>query len=209
MSAAKRDITIIVVEDHCVTLEGLVSGLSNEPGIKVLGSSSNSDEGLTLAQQLRPQVILLDLYLPGSSGPITMIKMFSQLPNSKVVVFSAEERMPCVTAVLEAGAAAYLVKSERVPKIAQTIRNVAAGKHVPLDRDAAVGAQLTKSEQEILKMLAHGMKYDEIAKSRQSSQGTVRKQCESLRQKLLLDNRERLIAWAVDNGYSNLELDKP
>jgi len=67
--------------------------------------------------------------------------------------------------------------------------------------------KVTKSEQEVLKMLARGMKYDEIAERRKSSPATVRKQCELLLDKLYLDSRERLIAWAVQNGYGNLELD--
>jgi DNA-binding NarL/FixJ family response regulator len=209
MSPTQHRITIVVVEDHCVTLEGLVFGLNNEPDIEVVGSASNAEVGLALAKQLNPQVVLLDLYLPGSPGPITMVKLFSQLPESKVVVFSAEDRMACVTAVLEAGAVAHLVKTESIPKIAQIIRKVAAGQAVASSRAANDEVNLTKSEQEILKMLAHGMKYEEIAKLRKSSRGTVRKQCESLLQKLLLDNRERLIAWAVDKGYGTLELDKP
>jgi DNA-binding NarL/FixJ family response regulator len=73
---------------------------------------------------------------------------------------------------------------------------------------AAVGIKVTRSEEEVLKMLARGMKYDEIAEHRKSSPSTVRKQCEVLLDKLLLDSRERLIAWAVQNGYGSLELDQ-
>jgi DNA-binding NarL/FixJ family response regulator len=207
MNVGNETIKVLVVEDHRVTLEGLVSGLSNEADIEVVGSAANSDEGLAMAKRLKPQVILLDLHLPGSSGPRTTVKVFSELPDSKVVIFSGESRPPFVSAVLNAGATAYLLKSEGVPKIAQTIREAVTGKRVVSEDVGTTSVRFTKSEQEVLKMLARGMKYDEIAERRKSSPATVRKQCELLLDKLFLDSRERLIAWAVENGYGNLELD--
>jgi two-component system, NarL family, response regulator LiaR len=206
MSWEGKKISVLVVEDHRVTLEGLLSGLSKEEGIEVIGHATNSDEGLELARQLQPRVILLDLYLPGATGPKSTVALFSKLPNSEVVVFSGETRTPLVNAILKAGARAYLEKSELISKIAQTIREVATGEHVICDELKSANSNVTRSEEEILKMLARGMKYDEIARMRNSSPATVRKQCDMLLDKLTLNSRERLIAWAVENGYGNLEL---
>ncbi len=207
MDSGLEEITVLVVEDHGVTLQGLVAGLSKERGIKVVGSAATSDEGFELAKSLKPKVILLDLYLPGSHGPKTNVRLFSELPSSAVIVFSAEQRTPFVKAVLEAGATAYLLKSEQMSTIVQTIRAVAAGERFSPEELMSGSTKVTKSEQEILKMLARGMKYDEIAERRSSSPATVRKQCELLVEKLMLGTRERLIAWAAENGYGNLEMD--
>jgi len=208
LPATSSKISVLVVEDHRVTLDGLMAGLSAEKDFDLVGSASNSDEGLKLANELKPQVILLDLHLPGSNGPRTTAKLFCELADTRVIIFSGEERLPFINAVLNVGVAGYLLKSESVPKIAQAIRDVAKGsQRVLSDTIISNEVKVTKSEQEVLKMLARGMKYDEIAERRNSSPATVRKQCELLLDKLYLDSRERLIAWAVQNGYGNLELD--
>jgi DNA-binding NarL/FixJ family response regulator len=205
---SESKISVLIVEDHRVTLDGLMAGLSAEGDLLIAGSASNSDEGLKLAMELKPQVILLDLHLPGSNGPRTTAKIFCELSNTKVIIFSGEDRLPFINAVLNVGVAGYLLKSESVAKIAHSIREVAKGAQRVLSETIISNeVKVTKSEQEVLKMLARGMKYDEIAERRNSSPATVRKQCELLLDKLYLDSRERLIAWAVQNGYGNLELD--
>jgi DNA-binding NarL/FixJ family response regulator len=202
------DISVLIVEDHQVTLDGLKHGLSREQGVNVIGSASNSDEGLELAKRLRPDIILLDLHLPGSAGPKSMVKAFCSVPGSRVVVFSGESRMAFIQIVLAMGAAGYLLKSESVGTVAETIRQVMSGKKSIISEELLNGEQkVTRSEQEVLKMLARGMKYQDIADMRSTSPATVRKQCELLLLKLGLASREELIAWAVQNGYGSLELE--
>jgi two-component system nitrate/nitrite response regulator NarL len=208
MQADKALIQVLVVEDHQVTLDGLLAGLATEADLQVVGFAKTSDEGLMLAKQLNPTVILLDLHLPGSTGPRTSVQRFCQATDARVIILSAESRMPFVQAVLHVGAAGYLLKSESVSRIAAAIRQVVQEKKVVLSESLiSADLKITRSEQEVLKMLARGMKYDEIAEHRQSSPATVRKQCEMLLDKLVLNSREQLIAWAVQNGYGTLELD--
>jgi len=202
-------ISVLIVEDHQVTLDGLQLGLSREPGISVVATASNSDQALELARELRPDIILLDLHLPGSSGPKSMIKAFCAIPGSQVIVFSGESRMAFIQTVLGLGVAGYLLKSESVGRVADTIREVMAGKKSLISKELVAGeTKVTKSEQEVLKMLARGMKYQDIADVRQTSPATVRKQCELLLLKLGLNSREELIAWAVENGYGGLEIER-
>jgi DNA-binding NarL/FixJ family response regulator len=199
-------IRVLILEDHQVTLDGLRMGLSAEQDMDVCGAASDSDEGLQLARDLRPDVILLDLHLPGKSGPKTMVKQFCDLPDSKVLIFSGESRPAFIQAVLAVGVYGYLLKSESVKRVAQALRDINAGKKPIVS--AAVGfgeTKLTRSEQEVLKLLARGMKYQDMAEERQTSPATVRKQCELLLLKLGLKTREELIAWAVQNGYGNLD----
>lgn len=199
-------ISVLILEDHQVTLDGLRIGLSQESDIKVVAAAANSDDGLKLAQELKPQIILLDLHLPGSLGPKSMVKEFCEIQGSKVLVFSGESRLAFIQAVLALGASGYLLKSESVARVAEAIREISHGRHPILSESLATGdTKLTKSEQEVLRMLAAGMKYQDMAEERMTSPATVRKQCELLLLKLGLKTREELIAWAVQNGYGNLD----
>ncbi len=201
-------INILIVEDHLVTLDGLASGLSREPDLTIVGTATTSDHGLELAKQLRPDIVLLDLHLPGSTGPKTTVKQFCSLAGTQVVVFSGENRLAFIQAILELGVAGYLLKSESIAKVAEAVRQVMTGKKPILSAELISGeTKITRSEQEVLKMLARGMKYSDIAERRQASPATVRKQCELLSLKLGLESREQLIAWAVQSGYGNLELE--
>lgn len=201
-------IGVLIVEDHQVTLEGLTTGLSRESDIDVLGTATTSDQGLEMAVALKPNIILLDLHLPGSTGPKTTVHSFCAVDGAHVIVFSGENRMAFIQAVLSIGVAGYLLKSENVGTVADAMRQVMIGKKPVLSAELVSGeTKITRSEQEVLKMLARGMKYNEIAELRQSSPATVRKQTELLLLKLGLESREQLIAWAVQSGYGNLELE--
>ncbi len=200
-------IRIVVVEDHHVTLDGLIGGLSRQEGIEVVGSSDNSEDGLAITEKTRPDIVLLDLHLPGKLGPKGMIKEFLRFADIRLVIFSAESRQAFIQDVLNMGVAAYLLKSERVAKVAEVIRRVHKGEKGIVTEDISFDRKkLTPSEQEVLHMLGRGMKYQEIAEQRYTSVATARKQCEVLLLKLGLQNREQLIAWAVQNGYGSDEL---
>jgi DNA-binding NarL/FixJ family response regulator len=202
-------ITVAIVEDHQATCEGLAAALSREPDIQVVATASSADQGLELAKQHRPEVILLDLHLPGAAGPKTMVKQYCDLPYSRVVVFSNESRQAFVKVVMSLGVSAYLLKSESLSKVADTIRQAAAGKRNLISEELAVSVndhhRITRSEEEVLRLIGKGLKYQDIADQRLTSPNTVRKQCEMLLLKLGLTTREELIAWAVTNGYSSLE----
>jgi two-component system, NarL family, nitrate/nitrite response regulator NarL len=201
-------IKILVVEDHHATLDGLEMGLSREPNFRIVGTSSNSDDGIILAKKLLPDIIVLDLHLPGSKAPKSMIKEYCQVPGSKLVIFSGENRVAFVQSVLSMGVAAYLLKSERVSTVAATIRKVVAGETAIMSSELSVDyKKITRSEHEVLAMLGRGLKYQDIADQRFTSVATARKQCETLLLKLDLETREQLIAWAVRNGYGSVDLD--
>jgi DNA-binding NarL/FixJ family response regulator len=203
-----EEVTVLIVEDHQVTLDGLAHGLSKEAGIKVIGTANNSDQGLSLAHDLKPDIVLLDLHLPGTGGPKSTVKSFCGLLGTQVIIFSGENRMAFIQTILGLGVAGYLLKSESVTRVAESIRQVMDGKKPVLSPELVSGeTKVTRSEQEVLKMLARGMKYQDIADRRQASPATVRKQCELLLLKLGLESREQLIAWAVQSGYGNLELE--
>lgn len=199
------NIKVAIVEDHEATLAGLASALSQENGIEVVAQASDAVSGLQLAKEKTPDIVLLDLHLPGSEGPRSTVKKFCELP-SKIIVFSAENRRAFVQAILDLGVSGYLLKSESISNVIEAIKTVSNGGKVIKSQSIAMGKEkLTKAEQDVLTLLSRGMKYHEIGDERGASPATVRKQCELLLLKLGLDNREQLIAWAVENGYGKLD----
>jgi DNA-binding NarL/FixJ family response regulator len=198
-------IRVLVVEDHHATLEGVSIGLSREDDLEVVGTSENSNEGLALTKTLNPDVVVLDLHLPGALSPKAMVEEFTRSTSAKLIVFSAENRLALVQSCLSMGVAAYLLKSERVSTLASIIRRVNGGEKGIMSEQLSVDcSRVTKAEEEILSMLANGLRYQEIADARLTAASTVRKQCDMLLLKLGLDSREKLIAWAVRNGYGTL-----
>ena len=199
-------INVMIVEDHEITRNGLQMMISQESDMSVVGSSGNSDDGLKLAKEKRPDVILLDLHLPGSGGPVSTVKSFCGIPGSRVIVFSVENRPAYIETIMQLGPAGYLLKSESTATVIDTIRRVVSDHKKITSKDlSSTPAKLTPSEQEVLRMLAKGMKYQTIAESRHTSPETIRKQCEMLVLKLGLDTREELIAWAAKNGYDAID----
>jgi len=199
-------IRVLIVEDHEVTRDGLSAGLARTDDLRIIGSAATSDTGLTLAKSERPDVVLLDLHLPGESGPRSTVKQFCNIPGTHIVVFSVERRPAFIKVVMNLGVAAYLLKSESLSSIADTIRAVMKGKKNILSAELTSDrTKITPSEEAVLQLIGRGLKYQEIADKRFTSPNTVRKQCETLLLKLNLATREELIAWAVNNGYASLE----
>jgi NarL family two-component system response regulator LiaR len=202
---SQSNIKVAIVEDHEATLAGLASALNAESDIEVVAQATDAITGLELAKEKAPDIVLLDLHLPGSEGPRSTVKKFCELPG-KVIVFSAENRRAFVQAILDLGVAGYLLKSESISNVIEAIKTVSNGGKVVKSQSIAMGKEkLTKAEQDVLTLLSRGMKYHEIGEERSASPATVRKQCELLLLKLGLDNREQLIAWAVENGYGKLD----
>lgn len=199
-------ISVLLVEDHEATLKGLKSELSSESDIEVVGAVTTSAQGLSLAQALQPDIILLDLHLPDSAGPKSLTEAFCANKNSRIIIFSGDSRTAILQIVLQAGVAGFLLKSEPLAKVAQTIRSVMRGESViSSELSQSEAPKLTGAEQHLLTLLARGLKYQEIGALRLTSPETVRKQVDALLTKLSLESRESLIAWAVENGYSNLD----
>lgn len=203
-----RKISLLLVEDHQVTLDGLASWIEANGEFILLGTTGSADTAIETARQVRPDVTLLDLHLPGEHSIESTIQSLVEA-DTKVVVFSAEHRKYFVDLTLRSGASAFLAKSESYQVISDVIRQAAAGadRFVSPHIKRAIRQHLTDAEKELVKMLGRGMKYEEIAASRLTSPHTVRKQCDRLQIKLGLASREELIVWAVKNGYGESDID--
>lgn len=200
------EIRVVIIEDHHATRRGLEAELNSEPDIVVVGSSTGHNEGLALVHSSKPDVVLLDLHLPDSPGPKSVTAAYANLGTPRVIVFSGDSRPAILQLVLDSGVSGYLLKSEPVPEVADAIRKVMKGETV-ISADLRKNEQqkLTAAERDVLKFLARGMKYQEIAAKRVTSPETVRKQVEQLLYKLQINSREELIAWAVSKGYGGMD----
>lgn len=147
-------IRVLIVEDHEATLKGLKSELSAEPDIEVVAIASGSEAGLKYAHQLKPDVALLDLHLPDSQGPKSLVESFCSVPNCKIVVFSGDSRMAILQIVLETDVAAYLLKSEPISKVIEVVRDVMRGKGPCISEEllSSGNVRITGAEQQLLKM---------------------------------------------------------
>ncbi len=203
MTANDNKISLLLVEDHFVTMEGLCSWMEKTGDFRIVGQTSSAREAVELARKSHPDVTLLDLHLSDETSIEETLKQLVQT-GTKVVVFSAESRKYFVDLALHSGASGFVSKADDYGSISQAIKAAATGGAAyisPVVRRSKQGS-FTSAEQQLLSMLARGMKYDDIAKVRLTSPHTVRKQCDRLQLKLRLTSREELIAWSVNNGYA-------
>lgn len=198
-------ISAVIVEDHAVTRRGLASALTEGGFIEVLGSSGLAADGLELCRRVQPDIVLLDLHLPDSDDVEELVKGFAAVVQH-VVIFSAEGRRAFVEVAKNLPIAGYLLKSESTEVITEALRKVMDGVRPVMSKSLMdCELALTAAEKELLRLLAQGYKYENIARLRNTSPATVKKQCERLLVKLELVTREELISWAALHGYGNLQ----
>ncbi len=220
MNPVQADVVrIIIVEDYKLTRVGLRSSLNEFEDIKVIGESETGENGLQIIKDLRPDVVLMDLGLPGMNGiEVTQeVKAFDE--NIKVVVLTSHERDEEVLAALGSGANAYCLKDIDPTTLVNVIKNVKKGaawldpniaqvalKLFPKPESTKVlnaagisdaRAQLTEREMEVLRLLVKGKSNTEIAKDLIVSVHTAKAHVCSILQKLCVDDRVQAAVKAI------------
>jgi DNA-binding NarL/FixJ family response regulator len=206
---------VVVVDDHELFRGGLVQ-LLQERGIKVLGEAGLAAEGIRQASELHPDVVLMDLNMPGMSGIEATQRLSAMAPLVRVLVLTVVADQRNVTDALLAGACGYLVKDAPIDQIVEGIRAAARGESLISPRIASqlvrrlrepeeveselAGSELTPRELEVLEMLARGMDNPEIAKALYLSQHTVKNHVSSILVKLQVENRIQAAVRAVRGG---------
>jgi DNA-binding NarL/FixJ family response regulator len=203
-------IRIAVVDDHPIVRQGLVAALEDEADFQVVGAAESAEAALALVRQHRPDVVLLDLELPGMSGVEAIPRLIEASPSSGVLVFTAYDTDERVLGAMRAGAKGYLLKGASVPDIARAIRAVASGgsalePRVAAKLVAAVQAPrgagpLTSREREVLRLIAEGHPGKQIARALGITERTVKFHTASLLRKLGADNRAQAVALAAQRG---------
>lgn len=203
-------IRITVVDDHPIVRQGLVAALEDEPDFEVVGAAGSAEDALRVIGRQRPEVLLLDLELPGMSGIEAIPSLLQASPATNVLVFTAYDTDERVLGAIRAGAKGYLLKGATASDIAQAVRTVASGgsaleppiaaKLVAAVRSPRGAGPLTVREREVLRLIAEGRPAKQIAQVLGISERTVKFHTGSVLRKLGADNRAQAVAVAAQRG---------
>ncbi|MFE5948388.1 response regulator [Streptomyces sp. NPDC056480] len=213
---ADKQIRVLLVDDHQVVRRGLRTFLEVQDDIEVVGEASDGAEGVARAEELRPDVVLMDVKMPGTDG-IEALKRLRDLDNpAKVLVVTSFTEQRTVVPALRAGASGYVYKDIDPDALAGAIRSVHAG-HVLLQPEVAGallsqddshggtgrGSTLTEREREVLGLIADGRSNREIARALVLSEKTVKTHVSNILMKLDLADRTQAALWAVRHGLTD------
>ncbi len=208
-------IRVLLVDDHQVVRRGLRTFLEIQDDIEVVGEASDGEEGVARAEELRPDVILMDIKMPGTDG-IEALRRLRELANpARVLIVTSFTEQRTVVPALRAGAAGYVYKDIDPDALAGAIRSVHAG-HVLLqpevaeallsqeDQSPSAGrpGSLTDREREVLGLIADGRSNREIARALVLSEKTVKTHVSNILMKLDLSDRTQAALWAVRHGIA-------
>lgn len=203
-----RPIRVLLVDDHQLVRDGLHSRLGETPGIEVVGEAGTGREALTLAADLQPDLVLLDIGLPDMSGLDVAAKLGDVAPGTRALMLSMYDNREYVLSALRAGAAGYVLKDATSKEIIAAIRAVAAGASycsASLTTALATGGSepptLTEREREILILVAKGNSNKRIAQQLDVSVRTVETHRLNLRKKLGIETPAGLIRYALQQGW--------
>jgi NarL family two-component system response regulator LiaR len=218
MSAEQALVRVLLVDDHEMVRIGLAAVLGTEEGIEVVGEAGNGMDGLRLAREYSPDVVLMDLVMEGMDGIETTRRVMEEMPECRVIVLTSfldDEKM---YPVIEAGAFSYLLKTSRASEIADAIRAAARGQSVlesqvaskmmnRFRRPPQVASQphedLTDREMEVLKLIALGKSNQEIADELFIGIKTVKYHLTNLFGKLGVEDRTQAAIYAHRNGLAD------
>ena len=218
----QKVLNIIIVEDFKLTRVGLRCALNENPDMEVVAESEDAIEGIKLIEKHKPDVVLMDLGLPGMNGIEAMVKVKEFAPEIKIIALTSHDREEEVIAALSSGASAYCLKDIDPQKLADVVRDVSAGVcwidpvvaqmalnafpkvdnigFLPSKSHGEGRGPLTEREYEVLKHLVTGKSNTEIAKELIVSVHTAKAHVRSILQKMCVNDRVQAAVKAVKEG---------
>jgi DNA-binding NarL/FixJ family response regulator len=215
MSRRTLKIRVLVIEDHPLTAQGLVASLRPDPAMDILGVADTGVEGIRLAKELRPDVVVLDLHLPDIGGIGILQELRRDAPEIRSLIVTASEQAEHLLQAVAAGAAGYLTKRASPEEVRQAVITVHGGgsvispllaAHLLREYTQAVTGEggatplLTTRETDILRLLAQGHTDREISRQLHLSTRTVQNHLAHVRQKTGLYRRSQLARWAGEHA---------
>jgi DNA-binding NarL/FixJ family response regulator len=208
-------IKVMIVDDHELVREGLRSVLVQEPTIEVVGEAANGELAVEAAWRLHPDVVLMDLQMPGLDGIEALTRIRAKTPEIQVVVLTNFATDQKVRDAVAAGAIGYLLKDVLKSELLQAIRNAHEGRpslhpeaqrhlmrRVTTPAPAPEGSELTPRERSVLELIASGHSNKSIASVLNLSEGTVKGYVSAVLSKLGVDDRTQAALYAVKHGLA-------
>ena len=210
-----KKIRVVLVDDHAIVRLGLTALLSSEPDVEVVGEAATAAEALRVVERLRPDVVLMDIRMPGEGGIEATQQVTTRFPDSKVVMLTSFADDELVVRAIRAGAMGYVLKEVGNTELLRAIRAAAQGEALldpattarllarvrqterKADQDAF--RDLSEREMEVAAEVARGKTNAEIAQVLNLSEKTVRNYLSTVLEKLHLTNRVELATYAVEH----------
>jgi len=211
-------IRLLLIDDFPLIRSGFAAALETDPGIQIVGQADDGDEGLRLAQELRPDVVVLDLHMPGTGGMTVLERLRTQVPDSKVLVVTASEKVQPLLDAVAAGATGYLTQRCGREELRQAVITVHGGGSVitpalaghllqeysraSRGESSHVRPLIGEREHEVLRLVAGGYTDREIASQLYISPRTVQNHLTRIREKTGLRRRAELTRWAMEHALT-------
>lgn len=202
---------VLVVDDHPPMRMGLVALIKSQPGMDVIGEASDGAEAAELYDQLRPDVVLMDLRMPGVGGVEAILAIRKKHPDARVIVLSTYDSDEDIYRAIQSGAKSYLLKDMSTEEIASTIRGVCGGETLLPQQvaerltESSQRQHLTERERDVLEALIKGRSNKEIASSLCISEDTVKSHLKTLFSKLRVRDRTGAAVEAIRHGIVHLK----
>jgi NarL family two-component system response regulator LiaR len=215
-------IKVLIADDHALFREGTHSLIDHEKDMEVVGEASDGEEAITLVTQLHPHVVLMDIAMPKVNGIEATRRIKADFPSTAVLILTAYDNDQYIVALLEAGAAGYLLKNVSGSNLVNAIRAVYAGEAVlhpaiaqkvfsrlgSIGRDSHEPVQhdeLSEREMEILRLAAKGMSNQDIATQLYLSRRTVQAHLANIFRKMDVGSRTEAVLQALRKGWLGLD----
>ena len=214
-------VTVLLADDHPIVRQGIRNLLEMDAGLSVVGEAEDGLQAVQLAEQFKPDVVIVDIMMPRLNGLETIRQITSRLPNTRCIVLSMQSADPYIVQALKAGAAGYVLKDSAPNEIANAIQQVLSGKRYlsPQLSEKLIDLfilkveaevldpynSLTAREREVLQLAAEGLSNTDIAEQLSISHRTVEQHRQNMMHKMRFNNQTDLIRFALKQGILPLD----
>ncbi|MFO7461167.1 MAG: response regulator transcription factor [Desulfatiglandales bacterium] len=214
-------VRVLLADDHQIMRQGLRSLINKEPGMEVIAQASNGQEAIKLAFELRPNVILMDVNMPGLNGIDASSQILARLPETKILALSMHSTRKFVLGMLKAGVSGYMLKDCAFEELIHAVRTLMAGqvylspkiagtliedyRSLASVRESLSTHLLTVREREVLQSIAEGKSTKEIADSLNLSVKTIETHRRNIMEKLNIRSTAELTVYAIREGIISID----